>query len=283
MQSIESLQPRRLAVVAAVGMTIWAGSAVGQPLGARQQPQPPKKERLWPPLSGTIRQIVPTRQLLVLETAERQPWLVQVTRTTTATVEGEVGPEFLRPGLTVRFYGRLARRTRAVEPIDEVVVVTPDATFRPGVREVSEEEKASDREPSLATAASDGQTQASEGAEEDEEGPLEEAQEAEPDPKATPRKTARGGKQQQLPAQRYWISGQLRSLKRGMMVVQAGKAKVRAEVNEATRVVVEAKDLRLARPGDKAVVHGSKYIVGQAEASKIEVTLAGRPSPEREE
>ena len=58
------------------------------------------------------------------------------------------------------------------------------------------------------------------------------------------------------------------------MVVQAGKSKVKAEVNESTRVVVETKDLRMARPGDAVVVHGSAYGPGQAEADTIEVTLA---------
>jgi hypothetical protein len=84
-------------------------------------------------------------------------------------------------------------------------------------------------------------------------------------------------------ATRYWISGQLRSFnfKRGAIVVQAGKSKVRADVTESTRVVVEAKDLLMARPGDAVVVHGSKYGVGQAEATKIEITLAETRTNER--
>ena len=268
----------------AVAMVIVLVASLAGPHAAAQvgrrgrQLERPQKERLSPPLSGTLKQVIPARRLILVETAEKQKWLVQVTPKTTATIQGEVGPNFLRPGMMIRFYGKLARKTKAVEPIEEIVVVTPDADFRPGVFEAGEDEELSDEEGDTTPDEADEEDGADDHADHDDDASTEVDGQA-----SKNRSTARGKTTRDVQATRYWISGQLRSFnfKRGAIVVQAGKSKVRADVTESTRVVVEAKDLLLARPGDAVVVHGSKYGVGQAEATKIEITLAETRTNER--
>ena len=250
---------------------------------AQRRNQPAVKPRpLEKPLTGKLHSLVPAKNLLRMVSSDNQPWIVELKKTTKVKVQGSGGPEILRPGIAVRFYAKLSSRGETVEPIRKIHIVTPDEHFQPGVTEEPGKDDAPASEDLPAENSGDDDN-GIEGKEDSDADTLDKDDTVSDlgDRARKPNKDrqTRHSKVQKTPSKRYWVVGQLRGIKKKKLLVLAGNARVRAEVDVSTRVEVDVEDLRFARPGDVVVVKGNYYVPGRANASSIDVTIVPPPKP----
>lgn len=114
---------------------------------AAQRPQRPERQRVRVDVRGTVLAIRPGLVQLDSGDLEQGPVLAAIhPKDTKVVVTGTAEPEFLRPGLFIRFETPLDRRGNATEPIRHVTIFTPDGGFSVGV---SSDDPASDSGPYL--------------------------------------------------------------------------------------------------------------------------------------
>jgi hypothetical protein len=228
--------------------------ATGQPPLDRnavvRRPQPfDAKGHVYSVTSGLIRMLTDTQQ----------PWFVRLDRRTQIQVHGEGGAELIAPGVFIRFEAPLIGRRIAAGEIAKLSLFNPDEGFRAGV--TADPGPSDDQSIDLAG------------------GPQGEADRtAESGPRRTPSHTRK--RPQKSPQGHYLIAGQVRSFRKGNLVVLAGKGgTIKARVAPQAKVTVDTTTYSMVRSGDTIHVTGSYTQPGQVLASKIEIELAPRGLP----
>lgn len=221
------------------------------------------------PVQGKIHSLRPG--ILRVISDENQRWLVEVTRRTLVKVQGPSDVRVLQPGRFVRFPAEFDQRGTAQGAVTELTVFDPDEGIRPGIVEAAPDnpEEASARETQVGengprkTRRSPGRARSrSSRADRD----------------------ARLRDQQQEPeTQRLFVVGQIRGFREGVLRVQVGRGKaVDVSVDPSARIMIETKDYRVARAGDRIRLKGRFAGPGKLSARQIEIELAApadSPSP----
>ncbi|MBW3596982.1 MAG: hypothetical protein KY475_06870 [Planctomycetes bacterium] len=174
--------------------------------------------------------------LLQVVSEEGEPWLVKVeARPENVTYQASAEPGWLRPGMFVQFKGRFDNRGKAMAPVSQMTVFTPNAETRLG---------AYPDESLQATADLFGDEQA--------------------EPVAKP----------QAETVALNVAGRLAGAEGGKMRIAAGNAVLEAELDEKPTILVELSNIALARQGDKVSVNGWYLQKGQAWANRLLVRAA---------
>lgn len=259
-----------LAVLALV-VTHPAAHAQRQPQQAQQKPAQPFQA------TGTIHSF--NAKQINMITAGNQQWVVKFDDLTKVSVKGEGTPEMLQPGAVVRFYAKLSKKGAALEPLDEITLMSPREGFTPMVElspEGSEKEEAGDKEKKEGAAAGGAEVRRTET-------PFDGINLTEEEEPARGRsgRSRRGGVELQE-GERYFVVGVLANARRGKLVVTAGeKLKVKAELAEDAKIDVDFTTHAIARPGDTLEVKGYFREEGEAMGRQVTITLA--PPAEDEE
>lgn len=200
-----------------------------------------------------------SRGLIHMLTDTQQPWFVQVDRRTQIQVHGEGGTELISPGVFVRFEAALIGRRVAAGEIAELALFNPAEGFRAGV---------------MADPGPTDEKQLDLGSKPQEQ--------AAPPPGNRSRGTSGRGRKQpsDQPQGHYLIAGQVRSFRKGNLVVLAGKAgTIKAKVAPQAKVTIDMSSYSMVRRGDTIHVTGSYARPGQVRATKVEIELASREQP----
>lgn len=80
--------------------------------------------------SGTLQAVAPGK--MIIKAAGDEMWMVTINKATEIHVVGTAVPEFLRPGMFVKFKANLDQKGRAQEPIGKLTIATPSETEIPG-------------------------------------------------------------------------------------------------------------------------------------------------------
>lgn len=231
--------------------------------GSGLRGEKPKPEK-WNE-SGTVHSL--DRSAINMLTEAKVPWRVELDKKTQFKVTGEADASALQPRSAVRLEALLNKRGIAVEPIKAVTIFTPRPGFQPVVDEVIGE-------------VASGEFSVSEGAQQPQATTLADLGIGNADEKKRTTKRTRGKKDDKAEAKRYSIVGMLISAKRGRLIVDVGKEKVRGELADDAKVTVDLANF-FARPGDEITVSGDalpkEYQRGQfgvAKARRVEITLA---------
>lgn len=194
-------------------------------------------------LSGKLVALQPG--LMQVEAKDGETWLIKVeARGNDLMYTATAKPEWLRPGMWVRFRASFDQRGRQQTELADVTVFTPQEGQQLGlIPEVS----------------------LGDGLFSDEE---EERKKERSTNQVTP----------------YVVAGRIVGFKKSKMTVAAGNVPVTVEVPDTLRVAVEVADYSLAQPGDAVEIQGWKYpmVPGRAIANRLTVNsenVLGNPPP----
>ena len=206
---------------------------------------------------GRVHSVAPGLIRMVTDT--QQPWLVQLDRRTQIQVRGTGGVELIAPGVFVRFEAPLIGRRIAAGEITEMALFNPVEGFRAGVME--DPGPAGDEQLNLTGDPSDQADRTERG--------------------RSRRTSGQGRKRAQGAAQgHYLIAGQVRSFRKGHLVVLAGKGgTIKATVDPKAKVTIDTTSCSMVRSGDTIHVTGSYAQPGRVLARKVEIELAPREPP----
>lgn len=241
----------------------------------QQQQQPQQQLQKLPALqaTGTVEAVVPGYIKVLSNT--NQVWVLQVLPNARCQLTGKAKPEFLSPGLYVRFVAEVNKRRGTVDQkITKLTVFTPSTFRQPGA------------EPDLGLGTSFGERP---GAEKDKqaEQPAKPAfgagALAGPGPAAGGPQTKRAGSSAGAKAggpELFDIRGQITSISHGKATLQVPnvyfKPMLRIEIAEDADIDVELDDpdgYTLARKGDKIQVRGYQGLGNQGLASDLQIDL----------
>ncbi|MBN2474696.1 MAG: hypothetical protein JXB62_08810 [Pirellulales bacterium] len=190
-------------------------------------------------------------------TTSNQVWMVWIDPKAVIHVSGTAEPDFVRPGMFIRFTAEIDKRGDAQNKIDKLTLFTPSKENPVGIW------------PEGAAPAAGGEGAANEpgsGFGEDVVGPR------------SPTTAV------------YSVAGQITGNRRGKLSVNALRAVVNIELAEKAAVAVDLADYTVAKNGDKISVSKGKMVVGRpgvAQASELNIELAqplalpGRKKPPR--
>jgi hypothetical protein len=187
------------------------------------------------------------RNVLQVVTESGETWLISVPRRPEQVLyQGTASPEWLRPGMIVRFEATLKldrKRSQAVDKLKKLTVVT----LRPGV----ELNVYPEAVPAEEAATDDGTKSRA---------------------KITKKRRVRRGP---ITAS-CLVVGRLLEIKGNRIEVAAGRMPVRADVTEDLQVSVEVNDYRLSQPGDKVELSARYHpnAKGRAEGERLTITAA---------
>lgn len=201
-----------------------------------------------------------SRGVIHMLTDTQQPWFVQVDRRTQLQVHGEGGTELIAPGVFIRFEAALIGRRVAAGAIAELALFNPAEGFRAGV--MADPGPIDEKQLDLGSGNPPDQ--------------------ADPPPSSRSRGTSGRGRKQPSgqPQGHYLIAGQVRSFRKGNLVVLAGKAgTIKAKVAPQAKVTIDMNSCTMVRRGDTIHVIGSYAQPGRVLAKKIEIELASRGQP----
>ncbi len=234
---------RMCCAVSPIGLLLFAAGA----LCAERPFRPPVVREEPLNLNGTV--VAAQSGMIQVTGAAGEVWYVKTDpQRTKIQVTGTAEPEFLQPGLCVRFTGVITKRGQCQDPVNELTICTPSKDSPLGVY------------PDSGMGPADAKDTEKEKAKEK--------------PVKKPARAAAGGPSV--------VVGQLRSVKLGKLVVAAGGTAVKADLADGAKIAVDCADVSLARNGDKIVVEGVAFRrpqagqPGTAIAQRVQVTL-GEP------
>jgi hypothetical protein len=224
-----------------LGATVW-GQVYGG--GNRQQQQQVPRENIE--ASGTVKGM--QRGLIHLVTDAGDQWLIQVqaARPQDISFTGTAEPDFVKPGMWVRFQTKLSRRGDAAEPIESLEIFTPREGYEPGV---------------YADIPSGGGNTA--GLFSDE-----------PAPEAKPKKKSKPKLDEDTV---YTVAGQVGKISRlGELTISAAGTSVKAKLAEGVKIRLDMGDLSFLQAGDKIEIRGWHPAgqKGQAVATQVTASAA---------
>ncbi len=181
-------------------------------------------------VSGTI-QAMAQNQIKVV-TEDKKEYLVLVTDQTSVQFQGTADPEFLMPGLLVRFTADLTQTGLVQSPVSELEVFTYSQSRRMTPEQMRDQ-----------TA---GVYQVGEAANANKAG-------AKESPKRTqPKQTAASNSS----GQSYRVVGQVVGVQAGKTFVQAGPVRVQFELDPKATINVRSRDMTFFQTGDQVKVSG---------------------------
>lgn len=224
---------------------------------AHSQDRPkPKREKM--PAEGKL--VGVARGMIKVQTEDGGQWLVALGRSTEAiSVVGTAEPNWLRPGMLVRFNGNFNRKGEAIAPIKAVSVVTMREGMRFGIT------------PANATSRFGGSGGGLFADEEEE--------------KARAAKPTRPKKSKPEDIE-YVVVGKIAKIRKGEYSIAAGRL-IKFELDEKPRIDIDVADLSLVPQGTPIKIDAWYYPnqPGRAMANKITValekTLAVETKPRR--
>jgi len=243
----------RLFTTAALVLALAAGAEAQVFPGARGRREQPKLERFE--ATGTIAGV--GRGQIQMITVTQQKWLVAVSPQAIVHVKGTAEPDFLRPGMFVRFTAALDKKGKAQEPVSELTIYTPSAEMGIGVWP-------------------EGMAVGDVGAEE-------------PPPPPNPFGGAFGVGTPAVPRDtgRYLVAGRMTGQRKGKLIVNFGRGTTEIELAENAGIKVDFADYTVAKQGDSiSVTRGQMYpnqvmimqanpnAVGRAVALELEIQLS---------
>lgn len=205
--------------------------------------------------TGTIAGV--GRGRIQMVTVTQQKWLVAVSPQAVVHVTGTAEPDFLRPGMFVRFTAALDKKGKGQEPVSELTIFTPSAEMGIGVWP-------------------EGMAVGDVGAEQPAQPP-------------NPFGGAFGVGTPAAPADtgRYMVAGRLVKERNGKLLVHFGRGSAEIELAENPTIKVDVADYTVAKQGDSiSVTKGQMYpnqpmilqanpnAVGQAMALELEIQLS---------
>ena len=193
-------------------------------------PQIPTIEVKRKTVEGTLENMRPG--FLQVATPEGN-WVVAVDRKAKVKVTGTAEPEYLRPGMYVRFEVELDGRKRAApdSKIQEITIFNPQGPLDLGI-----------------ASAQGGFASEAEGEKDD-----------------AKKEPATGGK--------YAVGGKLTGVKNGKLTIVAGDETIKTDLAEDATVGVDITDYRVASKGDKVTAEGSYVREGQLLSKEVTIAL----------
>lgn len=242
-------------VLAWGAMLLGTGQAVAQ-FGLDEQQQD-----LWSKPQGKVDHVQVKGQIRAIQGAvlqvaneeTRQQWLVKLPRELAGIrVTGKARPSYLQPGMMVRFSGQFDSKGKPQAPISKLEVFT--------LKLVDGDMPAPLQFGVFPEAVFRGELAPKDAA----VGPAAAGQ-----PAATPASSEVAS---------LIVSGQLRGLRKGELLVAAGTTLVRAPLAENAEISVDVPDYRWVRPGDEIEVAGWSYPHLKTHVVATRVTIrAGQP------
>ena len=185
--------------------------------------------------------------MVKIGTDSGESWLVRIPKTAELHVLGTAKPEFLRPGLYVRFKATIDQRGVAQEKIAELKIFTPDKTTVLGVFEEGEVSN-------------------------DADAPIK----AEPEKRNKSRAKKKTPQMQTLFCE---VNGQLAGLKRnGQWTVRTPRGEITFALDENAAISLDITNYSYARPGDTISCTGLQNARNMATARLVKIELA-KPLP----
>lgn len=179
--------------------------------------------------------------VLLVATEKGDKWAITTPRTVEAIeFHGEASSNWLQRGMSVRFHTLLDKRFRAQENVRGISVITLRQGVMPGI---FPDQETPGKNESFTT------------------------------PKVP---AARKRASRTVPTTRCLVIGRLLGVKKGNLMVAAGRRVVEAPLAENAEVTVDVNDYRLARNGDKVEVE-ARYMPqrpGQAQGERLVITAA---------
>jgi hypothetical protein len=229
----------------------------GQGIGRGRTARPPKvlKPETEPFVAeGTVRAIMPGRIQMLSDSG--QNWTVAVDPKAVVHVTGTAEPDFLRPGLFIRFKAEIDQRGTAKEKLRELTIFRPSREDLPGIRPEGEGgagDKPAEGERRFGALPPEGR-------------------------RKRPSERTRGAARGSIPTSGvYSVAGRITSSRNGTLTVSAGRAAVRVELAEDAKIDVDTADYSLAKQGDRISVTKGKMFAGRiglAQAQELTIKLS---------
>jgi len=216
-------------------------------LVAAQGKKKKKSNRTNVRASGVIKGIA--RGVMLMESEDGDRYYVRAAgRRAKFAYTAKADASWLYPGLMIQFRGKVTKKGKVLEPVEELAVFTASKETKLGVKQ------------DLSTATS----KLFRDVPDDSKKKTKKSK--------TKKKTRRG--KRAVPGVPYVVTGKLFRLKNGEMTVIAPGIVIKAKVAETAKISVDVKHARWVRIGDKVSVNG--YYVGDKKqyvtASRIAVT-----------
>jgi hypothetical protein len=191
---------------------------------------------------GTIQAVTRGRIQMATDAADAaRSWTVMIDPKATVRVTGSAEPDFLRPGLFVRFTAELDKGAVAKEKVQQLTIFSPSPENQPGVWPEGE---APSGKPAEGGSRRGGGAAG---------GPV-------------------AGKPLEPGA--YTVAGRVTSFRKGRLTVNAGRSTIRADVAEDAKIDVDFADYSVAKPGDKiSVTKGTIFPARPGLAQALDLTI----------